>query len=265
LKNQAGQKTYLMELIVLGSGTAIPLNSRASPSLALRIGGELILFDMGPGTIRQLMKAGLNPAHIRRIFLTHFHPDHSADLIHFLFATRNPSTLLKREPFSITGAHGLGEFINGLQNAYDPWLTLPSEIMRIEELELGSPIQRDYKSYQITARPTLHTPNSIAYRLKNRAGSSIVYSGDTGFTEEIVDLAKGADLLILECSFPDGQETEDHLTPSQAGRIAEMAGVDKLLLTHFYPECLRTDASAQCRKAYSGELILASDFLHVLI
>ena len=255
----------IMELIVLGSGTAIPLNYRASPSMALRIGSELILFDMGPGTIRQLMKAGLSPEHIGRIFLTHFHPDHSADLVHFLFATKNPSILMKRAPFVITGACGLKPFINNLQKAYDPWLTLPSEIMGIEELDLGGPIQRDYGSFEITARPTNHTPNSLAYRLKGRAGKSIVYSGDTGFSEEIVDLARGADLLILECSFPDGQDVEGHLTPSQAGRIADMAGANKLLLTHFYPECLRTDASAQCRKSYSGELILANDLMHILI
>ena len=254
-----------MELIVLGSGTAIPLNDRASPALAVRIGGELILFDMGPGTLRQLMKAGLSPENITRIFLTHFHPDHSAVLVHFLFATRNPSILVKRAPFVITAASGLRSFINDLQKAYDPWLTLPSEIMGIEELDLGGPIQRDYGHFEITAQPTSHTPNSLAYRLRGRAGKSIVYSGDTGFSEEIVDLARGADLLILECSFPDGQDVAGHLTPSQAGHIADIAGANKLLLTHFYPECLRTDVSAQCRKSYSGELILANDLLHILV
>ncbi|MBW2615942.1 MAG: MBL fold metallo-hydrolase, partial [Deltaproteobacteria bacterium] len=66
-----------MELIILGSGTAIPLNHRASPSLALVIDGQLILFDMGPGTLRQLTKAGLNHEDIRRVFITHFHPDHT--------------------------------------------------------------------------------------------------------------------------------------------------------------------------------------------
>jgi len=76
-----------------------------------------------------------------------------------------------------------------------------------------------------------------------------------------VELAQGADLLILESSFPDEDPCEGHLTPSLAGRMAALAGVKRLVLIHFYPECLRTDVSAQCRKTYQGELILGEDLL----
>ena len=68
---------------------------------------------------------------------------------------------------------------------------------------------------------------------------------------------------ILDCSFPDGDEVEGHLTPSQAGKIASLAGVNKLLLVHFYPEVLATDIAKQCRRTYAGELILGSDLLHL--
>ncbi|MBW1798645.1 MAG: MBL fold metallo-hydrolase, partial [Deltaproteobacteria bacterium] len=110
-----------------------------------------------------------------------------------------------------------------------------------------------------------HTPESLAYRVEDQHGKNVVYSGDTGFCEELVDLAKGADLLILESSFPDGEEVEGHLTPSQAGRIATLANVNRLVLIHFYPECLSTDITAQCRKSYGGELTLGSDLLHLRI
>jgi ribonuclease BN (tRNA processing enzyme) len=95
------------------------------------------------------------------------------------------------------------------------------------------------------------------------SGKSFVYSGDTGPCSEIVDLARGTDLLILECSFPDGDDLEGHLTPSQAGQIARSAGVNKLLLVHFYPEVLATDVAKQCRRTYAGELILGRDLLHL--
>lgn len=252
-----------MKVIILGSGTSIPLYYRASPSLALIIDDDPMLFDIGPGSLRQLTRAGLNHEKIGRIFLTHFHPDHTADLVHFIFATRHPPTLEKRKPFVVTGARGLKKFITRLQEAYDHWLTLPSEIMRIEEFDLGRTIQRDYKNFRIIARSARHTPNSLAYRVESRTGKSIVYSGDTAFCEEIVDLARGTDLLVLECSFPDGEEVEGHLSPSQAGRIAALAGVNRLLLTHFYPECLATDIAAHCRKYYGEELILGSDLLHI--
>ncbi len=113
------------------------------------------------------------------------------------------------------------------------------------------------------SNPVKHTPQSLAYRVELPWGKSFVYSGDTGFCSQIVDLAQGTDLLILDCSFPDGDEVEGHLTPFQAGRIASLAGVNKLLLIHFYPEVLATDMAKQCRTAYAGELILARDLLHL--
>jgi len=78
-------------------------------------------------------------------------------------------------------------------------------------------------------------------------------------------LARGADLLILESSFPDGQGIEGHLTPSQAGDIATRSGAKRLLLTHFYPECLKSDIETQCRKTYQGELILATDLMSLSV
>ncbi len=255
-----------MEMILLGSGTGIPLNYRASPSLALiNIDADPILFDMGPGTLRQLTKAGIRHEGIRRIFITHFHPDHTADLIHLLFVTRNPAILKRRKPFIITGPRGIKEFIQRLQEAYADWISLPPEIMTIEEIDVGINPERDYHNFKLTVQSTKHTPESIAYRIDDRSGKSVVYSGDTGFCNEIVDLAMGADLLILECSFPDGKEVEGHLTPSQAGRIASLAGAKRLLLTHFYPECLATDIAAQCRRTYEGELILGSDLLRIRV
>ena len=254
-----------MELIILGSGTTIPLNHRASPSLALIIDGQLMLFDMGPGTLRQLTKAGLSHEDIKRIFITHFHPDHTAGLIHFLFATKNPSIIKRRGPFRIEGARGLKEFVHRLKEAYRDSLNLPPEIMEIEVFDIHKKTIKDYPGFRITAMPVRHSPESLAYRIDDQQGRSFVYSGDTGFCEEIVDLAKEADLLILESSFPDGEEVEGHLTPAQAGHIATLANVKRLVLTHFYPECLRTDITAQCRKSYKGELALASDLLKLYI
>jgi ribonuclease BN (tRNA processing enzyme) len=254
-----------MELIILGSGTTIPLKNRASPSLALRIDGRLILFDMGPGALRQLNRAGLNHEKIERVFFTHFHPDHTADIIHLLFASRNPSILKKRKPFVLAGARGLKDLIVKLQAAYDDWLRLPPEIMRIEELDVHGDFQRDYPGFRIIARPVRHSSGSLAYRVEDKNGKSFVYSGDTGLCDEIVELSKGSDLLVLESSFPDGEEVEGHLTPSQAGQIATLAGVNRLILIHFYPKCLRTDIAAQARKSYKGDLTLGSDLLHLTI
>ncbi|MBU0735065.1 MAG: ribonuclease Z, partial [Proteobacteria bacterium] len=177
-----------MKLIVLGSGTAIPLNERGSPSLVLLIEGAPVLFDIGPGTLRQLTRVGISHEKIERIFLTHFHPDHTADLIHLLFVTKNPAVLRRRNPFVITGPQGLRAFIKALQDAYNNWLTLPPEIMRIEELDTRGKTKTQYGRFTVTTAPTNHTPNSLAYRVEDGTGKTVVYSGDTGFCDEITDL-----------------------------------------------------------------------------
>lgn len=255
-----------MDVVILGSGTAIPRLDRGSPSLAVEIYGKRILLDIGPGTLRQLMRVGIDYEQIEQLFLTHFHPDHTADLIHFLFASRNPTVLPRRRPFRVTGPLGTARLIAALQQAYPDWLTLSSRVMEIEELDMGRHVERDHGDFRVITTPTGHTPHSLAYRVEDQKGRAMVYSGDTGFSEEVVDLARGADLLILESSFPDGEEGyEGHLTPSLAGRMATMSRVERLILVHFYPECLRTDIAAHCRKTYSGELTLGEDLLMIRV
>lgn len=254
-----------MKIIILGSGTGIPLSYRASPSLAVFTGDNPVLFDMGPGSLRQLARIGVHHSRIEKIFITHFHPDHTADLVHFLFVTRDPGVLENRNPFTITGPVGIETFIRKLRDVYGRWLDIPESIMRIEELDIHKPETRSYDGYEIISRPVIHTPSSLAYRINGKAGESVVYSGDTAFCDGIVDLARGCDLLVLESSFPEGEAVEGHLTPSEAGRIASLAGVKKLLVMHFYPEALGSDIAGECRKAYKGELILGRDMLAISI
>lgn len=91
----------------------------------------------------------------------------------------------------------------------------------------------------------------------------MVYSGDTDFSENLIDLARGADLLICEAAFPSEFKVPGHLTPPEAGTIAARAGVRSLVLSHLYPECDQADMVAQCRQTWSGPLTLAEDLMRV--
>ena len=93
----------------------------------------------------------------------------------------------------------------------------------------------------------------------------MVYSGDTDYTENLIELAGDADLLICESAVPDDMRVNGHLTPSLAGEIATRAGVRKLVLTHFYPECDHADIKQECRKTYGGPLILAEDLMRIKV
>jgi ribonuclease BN (tRNA processing enzyme) len=254
-----------MEIIILGSGTAVPLAERASPSIAVFIETTFLLLDIGPGTVRQLAIAGLKHENIDYVAISHFHPDHTADLIHLIFATRHPPVLKKRKPFTIIGPKGFSGFLEGLKRPYGTWLDLPAGLMEIEEMNTGARDRRQFKEFTLLSAPLRHTSQSIGFRIEDDSGNIMVYSGDTGYCEGLVDLARDADLLILESSFPDDQEVEGHLTPSLAGEIAADSGAKKLVLTHFYPECLESDIEGQCRRTYQGELVLAADLSHLTV
>jgi ribonuclease BN (tRNA processing enzyme) len=254
-----------MNLIILGSGTGIPMVNRASPALVMTSEVQPVLFDMGPGTLRQLARVGIGHDAIGSIFLTHFHPDHTADLVHFLFATRNPPVLKKRTPFTLFAPRGFKAFLESLESAYGNWIRLPEALMKVEELDTGDLDQRVFPTFEMLSHPVPHTSQSLAYRVRSPCGRSFVYTGDTGFAPELAAFARHCDVLISECSFPDGKGVEGHLTPSEAGRTATLAGAKKLVLIHFYPEVLATDIVSQCRKTFEGELVLGRDLLHLAV
>jgi len=252
-------------IVVLGSGTGQPLAHRACPALILRCRGEITLIDPGPGTLRQLARAGIHHSAVDQVLVSHFHPDHTADLIHFLFATRHPPVLAARTPFRIAGPEGLRSFMEALKQAYGRWIDIPRDLMTLMEWPLDQEGPRPLGNLTVLTRPVPHTEQSLAYRIETPGGRTVVYSGDTGPGAGLIDLAKGCDLLILECSFPEGMQGDRHLSPERAGEAAAAAEPGKLLLVHFYPEVLAVDIAAGCRKAYRGELVLARDLMAVRV
>ncbi len=254
-----------MKITVIGSGTGIPLGFRASPSLVLSAGRQIYVLDLGPGTLRELARRGISHERISGVFITHFHPDHCADLVHLLFATRHPPVLGKRTPFFIAGPGGLKPLLTSLGHAYGKWIQLPEDLLTLVELEPGIDIVDLCPQLTIRTVPTGHTPQSLAYKFQALDGKALVYTGDTVYSRELIDLAKGADLLITECSFPDEMPVEGHLTPSRAGDLAREAGAKKLLLCHFYPEATSHQVALQCRARYEGELIVSTDGLDVYL
>jgi ribonuclease BN (tRNA processing enzyme) len=112
---------------------------------------------------------------------------------------------------------------------------------------------------RIFSRPLAHTERSIGFRVATRAGTSVAYSGDTDDCGNMIELGRGADILLIECSAPDGFKAEGHLTPSLAGKIATEAGAKRLVLTHFYPICDRYPILKQAKGAFKGKIILAKD------
>ncbi|MEJ2642134.1 MAG: MBL fold metallo-hydrolase [Desulfosarcinaceae bacterium] len=250
-----------LRVTILGSGTCVPSLARSSCAVLVVIDESRILLDVGPGTMRRLLRCQTTIFDLSHLLISHRHPDHSGELVPLLFATKYPDSGRRRQPLNLVAGKGFGRFFNGLRSIYGQWIELPPPLMSIREMETDGPDEVQTEGFHLTTRPMTHSPESVGFRLSIPDGPSMVYSGDTDVTPELVRLAAKADLLICECALPDEQKVTGHLTPAEAGRMASHAGVKHLVLTHFYPACEKADIAAQCRRTYKGPLTLAHDLL----
>jgi len=248
---------------ILGSGTCVPSLKRSSCSVLMEVSDSKLLFDSGPGTMRRLLEAGITIFDISVIFYSHLHPDHTAELVSFLFATKYPDENSRTTPLTIIAGRGFLAFYKKLKNVYGNWIELSPGLLNIIELDNTGLDSFRFDDFTVKSLPVEHTDESIAYRINIAGGKSVVYSGDTDFSDNLVALAKDTDLLICESALPDELKVTGHLIPSLAGEIATQANVRKLVLIHFYPECDQIDIEKQCRKTWSGPLVLAEDLMNI--
>ena len=259
-------KARAIEVTVLGSGTCVPSLERSSCAVLMQIGDRRLVFDAGPGTMRRLLEAGTDIHRIDYLCLSHFHPDHSAELVPLLFANKYPDPTRRRKPLTLVGGQGFRRFFDGLTSVYGHWIALAADrVAYVEMSREGAASVLTGDGFRIRSAPVAHNPESVAYRVETPSGVSVVYSGDTDYSANLVALARGADLLICESAVPDEQKVSGHLTPSLAGQMAAEASVGRLLLTHFYPACDGADLRAQCRRTYDGPLLLAEDLMRVAV
>ena len=256
------QESFRMaELIILGSGTGVPSLKRGAPGLVVVTEGSRILIDSGPGTLRRLLEVGLTYHDMDLLLYTHIHPDHVSDLVPFLFASKYSDLPRKRDLLCV-GGPGFRRYFNKIKKVYGSWIDSEFYQFTIKEISRRPLIFQDLK---ISAKPMVHLPESVGYRIEFKDGRTLTISGDTDYSRNLVELASEVDLLVLECSFPNDKKVEGHLTPSLAGRIALESRCKKLLLVHFYPACEQTDILKECREVYSGEIILGEDFMRARI
>lgn len=246
-----------MEVVFIGTGVGVPSLKRASPGLIVRIEDENLLFDSGPGTLRKMLEAGFTYQDVSRIFYTHFHVDHIADLAPFLFAAKYPLSL-REEELSITGPKGFKQFYDRLVQLYGSQILSEHYTLAIKEMENG---EIKGKGWKITAAPVPHTEESIGYRIEDSEGRVLVYAGDCDYSAGLVELSRDAQVLILECSFPD--KVQGHLSPGLAAKVASEADAQKLVLAHLYPVCEQEEILTPCEQEFSGEVIIAHDLLRL--
>ncbi|MBN9334446.1 MBL fold metallo-hydrolase [Devosia sp.] len=243
-----------LELTVVGAGTILPNPGLAPACHLLRVGDATYIFDLGPGSLQRLAASGVDYKSIDLLFISHLHPDHVLDIVTLLQANNATPGWERTRPLRLVGCYGLESFVERLLTVFRDAVP-ESYLLEFVELAVG---RHQIEGVLVEVALTGHTSNSLAFRLETAAGI-FVYGGDAADIPAMVDIARGADLFLCECSFLAPFETDDHLTALSAARIAQSAGVRHLILTHTYPDTDHALAAAQAATEFKGRLTLAID------
>lgn len=260
-----------MQLAVVGARAGMPAPGEPSSGYVVRTGGATILLDCGPG-VAGALPAIVSPDELDAVFISHLHLDHCYDVLPIaktILAPHVPypgseeqaGTAPTRVPLFVPpGGESAMLTLQGLF----PVVTAPM-LDRALELafdltEYGACTTTVIGDCQVTAVPVRHAVPAWGVRVESPVGV-LAYTGDTGWSDDLRELADGADLLLCEATRrePDNGP-HGHLSATEAGCLARLAGVGELVLTHFMtrqPEWLR-DLHADASHAFGGPVHLAA-------
>lgn len=252
----------MAKIILLGSGAALSDAKRENMYLVVQGKQSSILIDCAGSPIQRLLKAHVPLDSLDHVILTHYHPDHLYGLpillMDFWLAGRQ----------RVLRVHGLEETIRAaraLLEAFDwkEWHShgfFPTEFhtLNIPQSGIGSALETS--EFKITATRTKHFVPTIAVKItSNATGRTIVYSSDTEVCDSLVEISRGADVLIHEATSVDAP-TLGHSSAKEAGEQAQRAGVKELMLVHLPPNGDVRKIRAAAAKAFDGKIFVGRDF-----
>ncbi|HUR34383.1 MAG TPA: MBL fold metallo-hydrolase [Vicinamibacterales bacterium] len=276
-------------LVLLGTGGGpTPKKAAAATSHAIVVGDTLYVVDCGNGVGRQLALANLPLLNLRHVFITHQHSDHNADygnLVWLAWATGLGTRVDTWGPPPLARMTTL--FLE--MNAADIDVRVRDEgrpplgpLVHPHEFSAGGPVMDD-GNVKVTAALVEHplVSPAFAYRFDGR-DRSIVFSGDTTRSDRLIELARGADVLVHEAMWLPGIDRivarepnattlrrhllESHTIAEDCGRVAEAAGVKTLVLSHFVPgDGSVTDAQWRdaAKQHFRGNVVVGHDLMEI--
>jgi ribonuclease BN (tRNA processing enzyme) len=251
-----------MKITILGSGTGTPQLARNSSGLYIQSSKVKAIVDMGAGTLRRMCEAKIDYREIDLIALTHFHPDHITDFISFLFASNYAYGLKRTDLINVIGPNGLKQFYESLVQIFGHWVVPSDNRLRITEMSATELDIFEMDGIRIRSAASIHSFPALSYRIE-ADNVSLSISGDTDFSENLINLARDSNILICECSMPDSMKIQGHMTPSEAGTLGTQASVKQLILTHFYPPCDEVDVLSAARSNFTGPILKAEDLMTI--
>ena len=292
-----------LDLVFIGTSGSVPSAQRAPSSLLVRRGGERLLFDCGEGTQRQLLRSAVGLIELQEVFFTHFHADHYLGLPGMLktFALRGRETpltiygprglkdlvgALRRVFGKLTYPVELVELRAGdvLDRGDYDLVTFPVA-HRVESLGFAVAEHPRPGRFDVETADALGVPAGPergrlqageAVELADgrtvrpddvlgpeRAGRKIVLTGDTAYSQTVVEAARGAEVLVHEATFMDEEreraEETAHSTALEAAEIALEAGVGLLALTHLSNRYFGPEMAREARTIFP-DTVVPKDF-----
>lgn len=269
-------------LQILGSGGPIADDGRASTAYIIWVAGQSkILIDVGGGAFLRFGEAGADFAELDHIAISHFHTDHSADLVTLLktgyFSDRTrplgisgpdaggPFPGLPNFLASTIGNEGAYAYLSGYLDGSDGLVQLQLFTLDAARRDVVPVLGNKESRVQIQATGVPHgIVPTIAYRVRIDDSVVVFASDQNGNDEAFVDFARDADVLVMHMAVPEnisGAGRNLHAPPSVIGKIAAAANARKLVLSHFMARSLKHfDANIEIiRDHYNGEIVAASD------
>lgn len=238
---------------VLGSGDAFASGGRLQTCFLVCAGDERVLVDCGATALVAMRRFEVAPDTIDTVFLSHLHGDHFGGVPFLLLEAQFISR--RERPLTIAGPPGTRERLHATLEALYPGSSGTSWRFPLSFVELRPLERQRLGGVTVTAHPVEHPSGAPAYALRLACdGRRIAYSGDTAWTEQLIEVARDSDLLIVECyAFePKASHHLDFRTLSR--RRAELA-TRRVLLTHMSAEMLSRLDGIDWETAEDGLLI----------
>jgi len=247
-----------VELTVLGSSAAWPDAGLAASGYLLRDDGFTAVLDLGTGTLSNLQ---LHVPHqqLDAVILTHSHIDHCIDLYPVFTARMFHSEPLP--PLPVYAPPGVFDRVAALEDAEG--VAEMRKLFEVHDVEPGTGFE--VVPLRVSTRLLPHWVPNNGLRIE-ADGHTLVYTGDTGRSDEVEALARDADLVVAEASWqPEQAEGRPpfHLTAGQAARHAARAGAGRLVLSHFWPGSDRDASREEAEAEFDGELVIAREGLQL--
>jgi ribonuclease BN (tRNA processing enzyme) len=226
-----------VEVEFIGCGDAFGSGGRLQTCISLRSHGKRFFIDCGATSLVAMKRLGIHPLEVDSILITHLHGDHFGGIPFFLLEAQHVS---KRErPLIIAGPPGLHDRLRSAMEVFFPGSSYVPWRFPVEIIELPSREPRQIGELTVTGFPVVHGSGASPYALRVECtGRIVAYSGDTEWTDHLIDASRGADLFICE-AYTFDKAIKAHLSYQTLLARKNDLACKRIILTHMSDDMLQ--------------------------